>query len=90
VGNGNLAAYLHLIVPEVYRVIHYKDLVPHLPPHDFQYLHPPFEVFYDEAMKNYVVCDSSGEDPKCSDSLAPSYSTNDHTTYWFKTDSSVC
>lgn len=41
-------------------------------------------------MKNYIVCNDSGEDPKCSNSLAPAYSTSDHTTYWFKTDKSIC
>jgi len=41
-------------------------------------------------MKSYKVCSEIGEDPKCSDSLAPDYSFNDHTLYWLKTDSSVC
>lgn len=77
-------------MPNLFRVIHYKDIVPHLPPHDFQFLHPPFEILYDEAMKSYVVCNDSGEDPKCSDGLGPTYSPSDHTTYWFKTDSSIC
>lgn len=89
-GNSNLAAYIHLIVPNVYRVIHYKDIVPHLPPHELSYAHPAYEVFYDEAMKNYLVCNESGEDSRCSNGVGPIYSPSDHTTYWFKTDSSIC
>ncbi len=71
-------------------MIHYKDIVPHLPPHDFTYLHPPFELFYDEQMKLIKICNESGEDASCSNGLAPGYSFDDHTLYWVKTDSSVC
>ena len=89
-GNGALARYIHQIMPNLYRVVHNKDLVPHVPPIDFQYLHPAYEVLYDEEMKNYQVCNESGEDSSCSDRFAPDYSFNDHTTYWVKTDSTVC
>lgn len=92
-GNSALANYLHLIIPNIYRVVHYKDVVPHIPPQGTQqleYAHPPYEVFYDEAMKNYLVCNESGEDSRCSNGLGPVYSTLDHMTYWFRADNTVC
>jgi len=89
-GNGPLAALLHLIIPNIYRVVHYKDVVPHYPPMDFEYFHPPFEVFYNEGFSEYKICDDSGEDQDCSDKYFPDYTFKDHTFYWVKTDSSVC
>lgn len=46
-GNLQLMNYLKTIVPTVYRIVHYKDLVPHLPPIDFKYMHAAHEVLYD-------------------------------------------
>ena len=47
VGNGNFARYLHGIIPQMYRVVHNKDLVPHVPPEDFNFFHSAYEIFYD-------------------------------------------
>ncbi len=39
---------------------------------------------YDEQMETYRQCDSSGEDPTCSDAYYPNFAVSDHTSYWFK------
>jgi triacylglycerol lipase len=46
-GNLQLANYLKTRVPTIYRVVHFKDLVPHFPSVDFKYMHPANEVLYD-------------------------------------------
>ena len=35
-------------------------------------------------METYRQCDSSGEDPTCSDAYYPNFAVSDHTSYWFK------
>ena len=60
-GNGELANHLNSILKKnIFRVVHFKDIVPHLPPMDVGYKHPPFEIFYNEAMTEYKICDESG------------------------------
>ena len=54
---------------EQWRVTHHHDPVPHLPPEDFGYHHTATEVWYNEANTQYQVCDGSGEDPNCADSV---------------------
>ncbi len=52
-----------------FRATHFADPVPHLPPKDFSYRHPPTEVWYNSASSSYTQCSSTdGEDPACSDS----------------------
>ena len=39
------------------RVIHYADIVPHLPPQaPVSYSHYASEIWYDEGMQKYKVC----------------------------------
>lgn len=54
--------------PAQWRVVHYHDPVPHLPPMmGFGYAHTPTEIFYNADSSEYRVCDSrNGEDPTCS------------------------
>ena len=70
VGEKNYAAFSNTKMPNQYRVVHDKDLVPHNPSSgsllDFWHTH------YEEwEQKSGVVkqCDASGEDPTCSDSV---------------------
>lgn len=91
VGNANFAQYLTLKIPTIYRVIHNKDIVPHVPLQTQNYHHTAFEVLYDEEMKKYKICDASGEDVNCSDAYYPNFSVADHTRYWFKpVEEDVC
>lgn len=76
VGNAAFAAYVAAQIPDTFRVIHYADMVPHLPPAASNYKHTNFEVWYQEDMKSYKVCNA--EDSSCSNSVVPKLSTSDH------------
>lgn len=76
VGNGAFASFVNSQIPDTFRVIHYADIVPHLPPVASNYKHTNYEVWYTEDMRSYKVCNS--EDPSCSDSRVPNLSTSDH------------
>ena len=64
---------------ESFRVTHYYDMVPHLPPAKFHYNHISREVWYNEENSQYTVC----EDDSCSNSCAPTKCTSvdDHLNY---------
>lgn len=64
-----------------WRVTHWQDIVPHVPMMFTQYYHMPTEVFFDEPMTSHTVCDSSGEDPNCSDRFPIDLSIADHLNY---------
>ncbi|CAE8644444.1 unnamed protein product [Polarella glacialis] len=50
-----------------YRVVHYKDPVPHFPSELFNYRHAAPEVYYSTQVSGpYTVC-NSGEESRCSD-----------------------
>eukprot|EP01061_Rhynchopus_euleeides_P036484 TRINITY_DN614_c0_g2_i1.p1 TRINITY_DN614_c0_g2~~TRINITY_DN614_c0_g2_i1.p1 ORF type:complete len:282 (+),score=128.84 TRINITY_DN614_c0_g2_i1:54-899(+) len=53
----------------VFRMVNKKDMVPHLPPPATFYHHVATEVWRVPKNGSYVVCDGSGEDPKCSKSV---------------------
>lgn len=68
VGNQHFADYLTSQVPNGYHVVHYADIVPHLPPLKMlDYRHGNTQIWYAENMQTYQVC--TAEDPKCMDSL---------------------
>jgi predicted lipase len=60
IGNGNFVNFLKSKITSIYRVVHNKDPVPHVPPFDFGYIHPANEIFYNEDMSSYTVCNDSG------------------------------
>jgi len=45
------------------------------------YEHVGTEVWYNEAMTQFKVCNGSGEDQSCSDGSA-AINVNDHIRYW--------
>jgi hypothetical protein len=76
VGNSEFASWFGSVTSHI-RVVHYGDIVPHMPPQINGYLHSGTEIWYDKAMQTYKTCqgDSSG----CSNSLpATSLNTGDH------------
>jgi hypothetical protein len=82
VGNAVFAKYINGIVSTIYRVVNMGDIVPHLPPQSVDYHHEATEIWFPKNHTTYVICDSTGEDLKCSDSLSPlKYSVDDHTDY---------
>ena len=57
VGNEAFASFVTASIPERYRVIHYADIVPHVPPQlPVPYAHFANEIWYDEAVKTFKQC----------------------------------
>lgn len=90
IGNDHTAAFINSKLPSRFRVIHNRDIVPHVPFEEMGFKQIAFEVLYDEAMKTYKVCNDSGEDNTCSNRFDPEYSFPDHDVYWIAMDDSVC
>ena len=64
-----------------YRVVHYKDSVPHVPEQALNYQHCRYEIYedYDHSVRQ---CDATGEDPTCSDQWKTwQLDGNDHGVY---------
>jgi len=59
------------------------DTVPHVIPEAMGFHHVATEVWYNEASSTRLVCDESGEDPKCSNTCGPFQCTSipDHLDY---------
>lgn len=68
--NANLAQFVKQKVPGHYRIVHHKDLIPHLPP-QVEYHHVANEIFFNADMSSYKVCDDTGEDHTCSNQYFP-------------------
>lgn len=83
VGDDDYAAFSDLKIPNQWRLVHHKDIVPHLPPAEFpfKFYHTSTEVFEDKD-GNYTIC-QPGEDPKCCNQYW-TYSIADHSTYMDK------
>lgn len=83
VGDDDYAAFSDEKIPNQWRMIHHKDLVPHVPPSEFPFgfYHTSTEVF--EAKDgSYTIC-QPGEDKHCADQYW-TYSISDHLTYMDK------
>jgi hypothetical protein len=80
VGNPAFETYQKIVLP-TYRVTHWEDPVPHLPPEILGFVHGPTEIFYNSNNTAFKVCDSSGEDPTCSDQFPVDANVNDHLYY---------
>ncbi|TKR87393.1 hypothetical protein L596_011796 [Steinernema carpocapsae] len=67
-----------------FRVVHYLDIVPHLPPRNFEkYFHHRYEVWYNNNMargSKYKVCGDDSD--SCSDSKLPNMFGQDHLIYY--------
>ena len=84
VGNPAWAAAWSVALQSVpsFRVVHYRDPVPHLPLEAMGFRHPPTEVFYtSESGTSWIACSASnGEDDTCSNKLLPD-APDDHNVY---------
>lgn len=81
VGNEAFAIFFYESIQEHYRVVHYADIAVHVPPQvPVPYAHFAYEVWYDEGMKNYKICEA--EEFSCSKSVLPNkWSGKDHDIY---------
>mmetsp|Transcript_10343 Transcript_10343/g.14346 ORF Transcript_10343/g.14346 Transcript_10343/m.14346 type:complete len:202 (-) Transcript_10343:340-945(-) len=71
-------------IPNAWRVTHYKDIVPKVPFQTFGFYHTAREIWYNAhayAPGAYRICDGSGEDPLCQNSLWFATSVEDHLYY---------
>jgi len=68
-GNQAFVDYYRSKVGNIWRTVNQKDIVPHYPFRWAGFRHPPTEVWFQKDYTHFKVCDSSGEDPTCSDSL---------------------
>jgi len=80
VGNHAFYTYVaNLGIPSL-RVVNDDDIVPHVPPQTFDFRHVEQEYWWTGS--KWKLCDMSGEDPSCSDSVFPfSWSVPDHLDY---------
>jgi len=94
VGNAVYAQRQDSLVPNTWRVVHGRDMIPHMPPKPFGYYHSGTEFWYREGMgvkDDYEECDGLltqpllvlSEDRQCSDSV-PERKLNeeDHLHYY--------
>jgi len=81
-GNPAFATAHASVVPVSWRVVNKADIVPHLPIKFLDiYHHVSTEVWYPTNYTSYMVCNGSGEDPNCSDSVLIT-NVDDHLTYF--------
>lgn len=68
-GNKQFAEAINSKILNVFRVVHYRDPVPHMPPHAFGFQHYASEVWYDvEDSTHWEQCEGA-ENKNCSDSV---------------------
>ncbi|EAR96966.1 lipase family protein (macronuclear) [Tetrahymena thermophila SB210] len=80
VGNKKFAKYFNERIGNIYRLIHNRDLIPHVPLRVMGFYHEGTEVWYDEPNTSYEVCDFEKDNNKCSDKLH-SFTMKDHCYY---------
>lgn len=57
IGNNAFVKAINLLPIEYsYRVVHNDDMVPHLPPIEFNYSHVSTEIWYNEDNSKYTIC----------------------------------
>jgi hypothetical protein len=66
VGDENFANYAKSQLPDIHRIVHDDDMVPHVPFESMNFHHVAYEYFED---KNGAVkkCNANGEDNSCGD-----------------------
>ena len=89
VGNPAFAAWASALLskahpnrPPQWRVVHYRDPVPHILLQALGFLHVPSEVAYDQFETNHKVCRDgpTAEDPTCTDGMLD-WDLVDHLNY---------
>lgn len=77
VGNQAFADWFQASHPNVYRLVDYADVVPHVPPMNFGFVHSNVQAWYQRGMQTYQIC--SAESDSCANSISTtSFSTDDH------------
>jgi len=86
VGNHAFRSFYNAGAPRrTWRLTHWRDPVPHLPLRSMGFVHIGTEVWWDEGWHSGRVCDGSGEDTSCADSvgyIGLDFSIYDHLHYF--------
>jgi len=80
IGNKAFTEYYYQKMQTVWRTVNKRDIVPHYPFIWEGFSHTAREVWFPVDYTHFRICDQSGEDPSCSDSLVY-YSIWDHLLY---------
>ncbi|CAO3614382.1 unnamed protein product [Mucor hiemalis] len=81
IGNPEFAYYVDSTDIPISRSVHNRDIVPHVPPQSFGYLHPGVEA-WDKSSGNIQICTANIENDSCSNSIVPFTSISDHRVYY--------
>ncbi|KAG2235795.1 hypothetical protein INT48_001021 [Thamnidium elegans] len=81
VGNPSFAYYVDSTGIPFSRSVNDRDIVPHLPPQAFGFLHPGVESWI-KSSSNVRICTSNIETDSCSNSIVPFTSFTDHLSYY--------
>ncbi|KAI9276136.1 lipase prepro protein [Sporodiniella umbellata] len=82
VGNPAFAYYVNSTGIPVLRTVNKRDIVPHVPPMAFGFLHPGVEYWIQPDAQHVQICTSNIETPYCSNTIVPFTSLADHLLYF--------
>lgn len=96
VGNEKFSKTLRGLIAHTWRVVHKRDIVPHLPPKMFKFHHLSREVWFAKSGPKCdhttmcALCNVNGEDETCSNSIVPLTNIPDHLNYLQHAISGMC
>eukprot|EP01135_Chromosphaera_perkinsii_P004757 Nk52_evm29s295 gene=Nk52_evmTU29s295 len=79
IGNDKFSALYSSLVQNSFRLVHERDMIPHLPPLS-GFVHSYTEVWLHNNTE--IVCRKAPEDPNCSSSIYFTMNIQDHLTYF--------
>ncbi|CAO3668253.1 unnamed protein product [Rhizopus stolonifer] len=82
VGNPTFAYYVDSTGISVYRTVHKRDIVPHVPTEAMGFLHPGVEYWIKSDPSTVQICTANIETSYCSNTIVPFTSISDHLTYF--------
>ncbi|KAL0076056.1 lipase lipRs [Phycomyces blakesleeanus] len=88
VGNPTFAYYVTGTGIDFERTVHKQDIVPHLPPQSFGFLHPGVEYWIKDG-DNVKICGDTLDSEECSNSIVPFTKLTDHLSY-FDINTGLC
>ncbi|KAF7721090.1 hypothetical protein EC973_005420 [Apophysomyces ossiformis] len=89
VGNPDFAYYVTGTGIDLFRTVNNRDIVPHLPPQSFGFLHPGVEYWINGGKDDVKICDKTLETSLCSNSIVPFTHLVDHLAY-FDINAGLC
>lgn len=90
-GDKKFAEFASAKRHDSYRVVHYKDQVPHLPPKGFLGYHHATTEAYEDLDGSVRTCDTTnGEDPTCMDQWGPLEQSWDYHTQYLGFNMAEC